>query len=197
MIIENLSALKKDKSKVRMRDMKNFNENNFIDELKNLKLEEVLETIPDLNMKYEYFHDKILYLINKNAPMRDATKKENKRIHKPWITSGILKSIKQNNKLLKKFLKTKDNFYYCRYKFYRDKINHLIRSEKRKYYDKFFKNNLDNSKKIWQQVNKIINRKKNKDEIIGIGKGNAIETDTIEIGNVFNKFYTTIAKKIN
>ena len=196
MIIENLSALKKEKSKVRIRDMKNFNENNFINELKNLKLEEVLKTIPDLNMKYEYFHDKILYLINKNAPMRDATKKENKRNHKPWITSGILKSIKQKNKLLKKFLKTKDNFYYCRYKFYRDKINHLIRSEKRKYYDKFFKDNLDNSKKIWQQVNKIINRKKNKDEIIGIRKGNVIETDPIKIGNVFNEYYTTIAKKL-
>ena len=73
--------------------MKNFNESNFTNELKNLKLDEVLKTIPDLNIKYEYFHDKILYLINKHAPMRDATKKENKRIHNPWITSGILKSI--------------------------------------------------------------------------------------------------------
>ena len=104
MIIENLSVLKKQKNKVRIRDMKNFNESNFTNELKNLKLVEVLKTIPDLNMKYEYFHDKILYLINKHAPMRDATKKENKRIHKPWITSGTLKSIKQKNKLLKKFL---------------------------------------------------------------------------------------------
>ena len=110
MIIENLSALKKEKSKVRIRDIKNFNENNFINELKDFRLEDVLKTIPDLNMKYKYFHDKILYLINKNAPMRYATKKENKRHHKPWITSGILKSIKQKNKLLKTFLKTKDNF---------------------------------------------------------------------------------------
>ena len=90
--------------------MKNFNESNFTNELKNLKLDKVLKTIPDLNLKYEYFHDKILYLINKHAPMRDATKKENKRIHKPWITSGILKSIKQKNKLLKKFLRTKRIF---------------------------------------------------------------------------------------
>ena len=60
----------------------------------------------------------------------------------------------------------------------------------------FFKDNLDNSKKIWQQVNKIINRKKNKDEIIGIRKGNVIETDPIKIGNVFNEFFTTIAKKL-
>ena len=46
--------------------MKNFNESNFTNELKNLKLDEVLKTILDLNMKYEYFHDKILYLINKS-----------------------------------------------------------------------------------------------------------------------------------
>ena len=93
-MIENLSVLKKQKNKVRIRDMRNFNESNFTNELKNLKLDEVLKTIPDLNIKYEYFHDKILYLINKHAPMRDATKKENKRIHNPWITSAILKSIK-------------------------------------------------------------------------------------------------------
>ena len=160
LIIENLSVLKIQKNKVRIRDMKNLNESNFTNELKNLKLDEVLKTIPDLNMKYEDFHDKILYLINKHAPMRDATKKENKRIHKQWIIPGILKSIKQKNKLLKTFLRTKDNVYYCRYKFYRDKINHLIRSEKRKYYNKFFRDNLDNNKKIWQQVNKIINKKK-------------------------------------
>ena len=76
MIIENLFVLKKQKNKVRIRDMKNFNESNFTNELKTLKLDEVLKTIPDLNMKYEYFHDKILCLINKHAPMRDATKKE-------------------------------------------------------------------------------------------------------------------------
>ena len=43
-------------------------------------------------------------------------------------------------------------------------------------------------------MNKIINRKKNKDDIIGIRKGNVIETDPIKIGNAFNEFYTTIAK---
>ena len=45
-------------------------------------------------------------------------------------------------------------------------------------------------------MNKIINRKKNKDEIIGIRKGNVIETDPIKIGNAFNEFFTTIAKKL-
>ena len=45
-------------------------------------------------------------------------------------------------------------------------------------------------------MNKIINRKKNKDDIIGIRKGNVIETDPIKIGNAFNEFYTTIAKKL-
>ena len=57
MIIENLSVLKKTKNKIRIKDMKTFNESNFTNELKNLKLDEVLKTIPDLNMKYEYFHE--------------------------------------------------------------------------------------------------------------------------------------------
>ena len=64
-------------------------------------------------------------VIDKNAPLKKLTKEELKRSKKPWITKGILTSIKKKNILLKKIIKSK-------------KINHLIRKSKKKYYTDFF-----------------------------------------------------------
>ena len=50
---------------------------------------------------------------------------------KPWITKGIHKSIEVKNQLYTKFMQSKDTFYCNRYKIMRDKINHLLRAEKR------------------------------------------------------------------
>ena len=41
-------------------------------------------------------------------PKRKITKKEFKQKYKPWVTRGILTSIRRKDKLLKKFIRTKN-----------------------------------------------------------------------------------------
>ena len=65
------------------------------------------------------------------APIRKLSKKEIKNNNKPWLTQGILNSIKIKNKWLKKFIKSKNNLHNKTYKTYRDKSNSLIRISKR------------------------------------------------------------------
>ena len=65
--------------------------------------------------------------IDKNAPLSQVLKKEYRQHKKSWITKGNLNFVKTKNTLLKIFLNTKQNFYYERYKFYRNQINHLVR----------------------------------------------------------------------
>ena len=74
--------------------------------------------------------------------------KEAKRSKKPWITSAIRKSIKAKNSLLKAFLKNKDQFNYHRYKYYRDKLSHLIWDSKKQYYINFFNKNRQSALQI-------------------------------------------------
>ena len=50
---------------------------------------------------FDFFKIKLVEIIDSNAPYIALFKKWSKLRHKPWITSGILKSI------LKKFTKTK------------------------------------------------------------------------------------------
>ena len=49
--------------------------------------------------QFQTFIDIFTDTINFHAPCRRTTRKE-----KPWLTTGILKSIKQKNKMYKKFL---------------------------------------------------------------------------------------------
>ena len=59
---------------------------------------------------FDAFHNKLIEIINNNAPYITLSKKQSKLKHKPWITSSILKSIKNKNLYYKKFMKTKNKF---------------------------------------------------------------------------------------
>jgi hypothetical protein len=67
---------------------------------------------------------------------------------KPWLTQGIRNSTNAKKNLHKKYLRTKSSYYYTRFNFYRNKVNHLVR--KRQYYKNYFAKNINNSKSIWK-----------------------------------------------
>ena len=94
------------------------------------------------------------------------------------------------------YIKTQDIFYCNRYKIMRDKINHLLRSEKQKYYNTYFERNKTNMKKIWSKINCIIHRKKNTSSNICLNIDGNIISNPYEVGNKFNTFYPTVAQKL-
>ena len=40
-------------------------------------------------------------IVNKHAPLKEATNSERKQLSKPWLTQGLLKSIKRKQKMYK------------------------------------------------------------------------------------------------
>ena len=62
----------------------------------------------DVDLSYKTFLDKITKLLDIHAPVKKLSHKEKKSLSKPWLTKGILQSIKQENALGKKFIRTKD-----------------------------------------------------------------------------------------
>ena len=64
--------------------------------------------------------------------------KEKKLREKPWITKGILQSIRIKNNLYNRYIRKQDQFWYHRYKFYRSKVNMLISKSKKKIFKKIF-----------------------------------------------------------
>ena len=49
---------------------------------------------------------------------------------------------------------------------------------------------------MWQQINKIVHKNKNKDHVTCIKTEKGIISDSFAMGNKFNEFYTSVASKL-
>lgn len=150
---------------------------------------------------FNCFINQLNSLLDTYAPTKKLTKKQIKSNLKPWITSGIKKSIIARDKLLRQFIKSKDNTLksnlHTQYKIYRNSIVNLIRKSKQNYFTKYFQKNSKNSKKIWQGINEYLYRNKTKENNnISLNINGSTVTEPIEVANTFNNFFTSIADSI-
>ena len=134
-------------------------------------------------------------------PLKKITNKDYKRKYKPWITTGILKSITRKNKLFKRYVRCKNNQIkkqkYEEYRVLKNNLNEIIKNSKKIHYEKYFTKNSNNLRKIWKGIKEIINIKsKNYDIPTCIQVGNNIITDSLKICNSFNEYFASIADVI-
>ena len=98
------------------------------------------------------------------------SKRKSKLLTKPWITEGLLKSIKTKSILYNAFLRNPSSLNHVQYKQYRNKINHLLKISKCNYYDCKIESTKNNLKAVWKLLNTIINRRKIKSPIAKLFK---------------------------
>ena len=109
LIIPNCSYSYNSKKEIFQRNFKNFKEQNFLSDLKKIDWDTVFSDCKqDVDLSYKKFLDKITKLLDIHAPVKKLSHKEKKSLSKPWLTKGILQSIKQKNVLYRKFIRTKD-----------------------------------------------------------------------------------------
>ena len=183
------------------RDLKNMDKENFLIDLAAIDIDEDIMIENDGESSLNNLLDIINQLIDKYAPLRKITRSEFKQTRKPWITNGILTSIKTKNKLYHKYIHTKDPLtranIHNEYKAIKNQINDLIFYSKKDYYSKFFNEYSDNIKKVWQGIKGIINIKskdQNSPNCIEVNK--ELVTDNTEISNEFNNYFSTVADNI-
>ena len=119
---------------------------------------------------------------------------------KPWITPGLIKSMSIRDKLYSTFIHCKNPAkrlsFENRYKFYRNSIVSLCRSSKNIYYHNFFATNLHNSKKIWSEINSIINNKSKSNNINCILINNVMNCKPASISKAFNTYFASVADSV-
>ena len=187
---------KRPKIKKKIRDLTNFNELTFNEDINKINLK-TIDFSNNTNEIFDQFQDDYIKVLEKHAPMKTLTVNEMRWTQKPWITKSIQKSIQIKDLLYGKFLRTKNPYWHNRYKSYRNNIKRSIFFSKKQYYGKYFAHHERDSKKIWSGINDIIhkNRKKNIDDIFINEQGNII-TDQKRVSNSFNHFYTNIADQL-
>ena len=81
-------------------------------------------------------------LLDKHIPLKKVSNKSFQRGFKPWITIGILKSLRKRSELHSRYLRAKDperkQSLYHRFKLYRNMLVTLVRKSKQNHYDKYF-----------------------------------------------------------
>ena len=116
---------------------------------------------------------------------------------KPWLTKGLLKSIKKKNALYKQFLSSPTVTHKRQYKCFRNKLNHLLRIAKRDYYDKKLTEYKSNVKNTWRILNEIINgRQCNLTRPSTFRVADREVSGPVEIANGFCDYFTNLGPSL-
>ena len=190
------------KHNIFIRDMKGFNEDNFKSDIQTANWDELMNCdYGDINHSFDRFLDKFNTILNKHAPLKKANKKEIKTQQKPWITRGILCSIKKRDIIFRQLRKCKGqerkNNLEVRYRLYRNQIVSLIKTSKKLHMQNYFMANSRNMRKTWLGIKSIINVKNTCNFTPShIVKNGVAFTEPKSIANRFNEFFSTIGNKV-
>ena len=148
-----------------IRDFKSRKKENFKSDIKDTKWDKILELNKrNVDLSSENFLKTFDSIIDKHLPLRKLTIQEKKLSQKPWITIGILNSIKNKNRKYRKYQRAQDatrkHDLHNEFKTYLNKLDKVLKSSKSKHYQKFFEANKANLRKTWEGIREVISIKK-------------------------------------
>ena len=176
-------------------DMHNDGVLKFCDKLRSTNWTDTY-TSNDPIKTYNSFTKRFTAMFETCFPMRKQEVRLSK-FSKPWMSNGLLASIKTKNKLYKKYLKKSSHANKKLYTDFKNKLNHSIRIAKRLYFETKLKNATSDIKRTWQIQNEVINRKKCKSKLPSVFySNNQYISDPIEVANRFCDYFTNIGPNL-
>nr|XP_047144679.1 uncharacterized protein LOC124818178 [Hydra vulgaris] len=153
------------------------------------------------NKSFEEFFSSFNSLLDKHAPLKKVSNRCLSRGLKPWITRGILTSIKMRNKIFKKFLKAKNPNNKLNLekscKAYRNLLVTLTRRSKKNHYSKFFSDNAKNLKSTWNGIKNLLNISSRVNSSPScLSSTNSMIHDPIKISESFNSFFVSVPEDL-
>ena len=150
----------------------------------------------DVNIRAGHLNEILAKKIDHFVPIRSHTVKYKNIRREPWVSVGILHSIKYSKKLYAKSIRanaTEKNIHD--YKEYNKLLQKIKRTAKKNYYGEMctlFKNN---TSKLWKIINEISGKTNNKDGLIDSLKvGNMYVYDSHSIVNKFGQYFSTVGE---
>ena len=132
-------SIKREYYKRFYRDYKHFSEDEYLHDLMHTNWNNKLNNLNDsLNQVTKDVIDTIRELTDKHAPIKEVPRSKAKQFSKPWITSGILKSIKTKQKMYRSHFFSNDIEKVTIYKKYSNKLNKIKSTSKVNYYNAQF-----------------------------------------------------------
>jgi len=185
-----------------VRDTKESNVSKFIDKMASTDWDQICEPgSTDVNVSYNNFLNYFSSSYDECLPCRNVKIKIRRSGYKPWITTGINKSIRRKNNLYKSWLVKRTDLALTKYKLFRNKLTTVIRAAEKGYYQTRFEEAKSNSRKTWGLIKDILSNKTNNSDPVKVLKVNdCTVTNQKNIADQFNEFFVNVgpnlAKKI-
>ena len=114
--------------------------------------------------------------------------------------SAIQKSISVKDNLLKRFINSKDpqvkDIFHEQYKDYRNMLSTLLKKSKIGYHNQYFEANMNNIKNTWKGIKSILTIKNTSSDFPKcLSSNGSTFTNQVEISNIFNNYFASIAEK--
>ena len=172
---------------IKFRNYSQSNKNKFLNLLNQIDWV-FLNTSDDVDNVFESYLEVIEECFNKAFPV--LTKRIGyKRYCSPWLSSGLLVSIRNKHNLFKRFKQGLVD-YQC-YARYRNKLNGLIKIAKSNYYETLFTKNRSDLKKSWGIIKNLIHGRKARNS-----KLPSTYSTFSEVAQAFNSHFSTIGQRL-
>ena len=184
--IRKISIVTKQENTLEIRNMKNFDEGKFIEELLKQHWEYVYFFADDPNAMWEIWKNLFLEVLDKHAPLQQK-KIRSKKV--PWITSDIKKLMNTRDK---KAILTNHENDWLNFKTARNKVNIELRSAKKDYYSSKIAGQKINPKKAWKSINNLLGRQNKPTVVNELNVGEQNLTSPEDIAEGFNEYFSNI-----
>ena len=175
------------------RSFRSFDENEFKEDLRNINWAE-FENYSSVEELWEKFKNLFNELSDKHAPYVTVRRKER---GVPWITDEYIQLARDRDYFRKKFNQTKENQYWEKYKFYRNKANNLNKCLKTNYYkSKLIKCGNDISKN-WSILKNLLPSKKKESTSYKLSIKEQHVTDQKDIAEILNKTFNDVCDTLS
>ena len=192
-VLNNIEQCKKDKVKIAKRKIDSKSVGLIRDDLDNIDWNCL--DIMNVNEAFDCFHSTLTSIIDKHCPKREFSISYGKITRDPWITKGLSNSIRRQKKLYHLQLHTSDPNDIRRYISYRNTLKKLLRRSKLSYFNKKCIEYKQNSRKLWQLINQVINKIPKKSQVIeSLRIGNLVKYSPQEITKGFCDHFAQIGR---
>jgi hypothetical protein len=165
------------KQKVTFRNFMKINVENLLRDVDSAQWSLVYDE-RDIDCKVEIFNTILTEIMDNHAPLKTKTFKHSSA---PWMNDCIREHLKIRNRLRKKYNRSKSTEDLNNFRQVRNKVKHMIRGAKIKYYYEKFNSELD-SRVIWNTIRSL-----------NIGKTTNNLTDPVVDVNTLNEHYASVS----
>ena len=163
------------------------------------------------NDSYDRLEEILTVTYNETFPFKKVKITKYSTKHSPWITQGLLNSIRKRDILYRRLIKTKSTSpsYEKKendLKAHSTILKKLLRKTKRDYYTNEFTKFASDCKNTWKLINEIAGRKSKKAELPSYFKKKIVSNNQIEIEEIhseqsiadeFNKYFVNVGADLS